>query len=273
MWMKRFILLFIFLLNLTIIYSQDSQRISINGVILSENQDVEGVTVFNSSSNTGTITNKEGEFILEVALNDRIEVSALQFNSISLTVNEEVMKSKQIKIYLVEHINQLDAVLLSTGLIGNMALDIDNVKMLKEIELNMGNKNMAYEYNDDKAFDSRVTANNLNVLMNKGQFYNGVDLVAITGGIYSLLVKPKSSNIEIKSTSLNTNSQNITNIFSHKTISQNFKIPQEKVLDFLAFLEPIEINQELFKLENQLQLIDFLETQSKLYLKENDIKN
>ncbi|HEY5689082.1 MAG TPA: carboxypeptidase-like regulatory domain-containing protein [Yeosuana sp.] len=258
---------------MTFIYGQVNQRIDIKGIVLSENQDVEGVTIFNTSSNRGAVTNEKGEFNIEVSLYDRIEVSALQFSPISLIINEEVINSKSIKIYLVEQVNQLDAVLLSNGLKGNIAVDIDNVKMVPGIELNMGNMNAAFEYNDDKAFNNQVVANSLNATINKGQFYNGVDFVGLATSVYSLLVKPKNKKIKEKELSLNENQKVITDVFSHEYLSKNFNIPLAKVPSFIDFLESNEISTELFKTENELQLIDYIMLQSKLYLKENDFKN
>ena len=271
--MKKLLLFLLFTSILTSVWSQTTQRIEISGVILSENQDIEGVTIFNNSSNQGTITNENGEFSIRVSLNDRIEVSALQFNPITITVNEEVISSKQIKIYLIEKINQLDAVLLSSGLIGNIAVDIDNVKTVRNIDVEIGDRNKAFEYNDDKAFDNQVVSNNLNSITRKGEFYNGVDFVQLAGGIYSLLVKPKNKGSKEKTELSNNKPKIITDVFSRDYIMTNFNIPEEKLTAFIGFLESKEINQELFVSENELKLIDYIMLQSSLFLNENEDKN
>ena len=271
--MKRRLL---FLLVLCVFVSAKSQtipRTEISGLILSENQDIEGVTVYNTSSNKGTITNEKGEFSIHVALNDRIEISALQFNPITLTVNEEVITSKQIKIYLIEKVNQLDAVLLSSGLIGNIAVDIENVKTVSNIEVEVGDRNKVFEYNDDKAFDNRVVSNNLNSITRRGEFYNGVDFVQIAGGIYSLLVKPKSKVLKEDFEFSKGKPKFITDVFSLDYIQTNFNIPEERLSSFIGFLESKEINQDLFVSENEMKLIDYVMYQSSLFLKEDGNKN
>lgn len=271
--MKKQLLFLVCLITLSSVWSQTNQRIDISGIILSENQDIEGVTIFNTSSNQGTITNEKGEFNIKVSLNDRIEISALQFNPITLTVNEEVISSKQIKIYLIEKINQLDAVLLTSGLIGNMAVDIDNVKTVRNIDVEIGDRDKAFEYNDDKAFDNQVVSNNLNSITRKGEFYNGVDFVQLAGGIYSLLVKPKNKFSKEKPELLNNKPKTVTDVFSHEYIIKNFNIPEEKLTAFIGFLESKEMNQELFISENELKLIDYVMLQSNLFKEENDYKN
>ena len=58
-------------------YSQDVKRIPINGKIIVTSEDKEGVTVYNSSSNKGALTDEDGYFKINVALNDVIQFGAL----------------------------------------------------------------------------------------------------------------------------------------------------------------------------------------------------
>ena len=163
--------------------------------------------------------------------------------------------------------------LLSSGLIGNMAVDIDNVKTVRNIDVEVGDRNKAFEYNDDKAFDNQVVSNNLNSITRKGEFYNGVDFVQLAGGIYSLLVKPKNKVIVEKPLLLNKKPKTVMDVFSNEYIIKNFNIPEEKLTAFIGFLESKEMNQELFISENELKLIDYVMLQSNLFIEENDIKN
>ena len=71
--------------------AQITQRIEINGRIIVTSNDVEGVTVYNTSSNKGTVTNDKGEFAIEVRLNDVLEFSALQFEKFSINIDEKIL--------------------------------------------------------------------------------------------------------------------------------------------------------------------------------------
>ena len=84
--MKRFILFVLCVTGFTV-YAQDFKRIEVHGKIIVESNDVYGITIFNTSSNKGTITNDKGEFKLAVRLNDVIEVSALQFQNLKFEVS------------------------------------------------------------------------------------------------------------------------------------------------------------------------------------------
>ena len=262
---KKLLLFLVFTFFLTLLWGQTSQRIEIKGIILSENHDVENVTVFNTSSNKGTITNSKGEFAIEVSLNDRLEISALQFSTMTLTIDEETIKSRIIKIYLAEHVNQLDAVLLSYGLSGNIALDIENAKEPPRITLDLGNMD-AMELNDDKSIDNQVIGDALNAMVNKGQLHNGVNF----GEIFKLFFKPKKRKSIKKDVSEEPKPKEILDVYTHKTISEVFEIPEDSVNAFIAFIESKGINPELFKTENEMQLIDYLIAQRKLFLERGE---
>ena len=96
------------------VYGQTHNRVEVKGLITSDNNDVENVTVYNTSSNNGTITNSEGEFTLKVGLNDVIEVSALQFKAVTVKVTKDVLENqKQLSNFLKQLINQINIALQS----------------------------------------------------------------------------------------------------------------------------------------------------------------
>lgn len=251
------------------IYSQSNNRIEVKGLITADNNDVENVTVYNTSSNKGTITNTKGEFTIKVGLNDIIEVSALQFKAVTVKITKDVIDSKLLKIYLVEHINQLDAVLLSSGLSGNLNVDIDEVEELPIIQLDLGNMN-ALEYFDDRAFDNKILGQELDNVMNNNTFYNGIDFARIFG--LNKLLKRKSKRSDSYS-GKDDKPKDILDIYSHKFISETCNIPIENVESFIAFFEENGIKEDLYKTENEVYLIEFLVKQSKAFLKLKDEKH
>ena len=118
--MRKSILFIILLFTITSAMSQNFDRVEVKGRILVDANDVEGVTVYNTSSNKGTITDENGEFKITVAINDFIEFSALQFEDFSLTIDDDILKSKTLTVFLIERINKLnEVVILPFGLSGN----------------------------------------------------------------------------------------------------------------------------------------------------------
>ena len=68
--------------------SQGITRENIIGKVVVEGSDLEGITIYNTSSNKGTVTNKQGEFMIAVALNDLLEIRALAYQNIDVHVNK-----------------------------------------------------------------------------------------------------------------------------------------------------------------------------------------
>ncbi|MDD7886661.1 hypothetical protein [Flavivirga sp. 57AJ16] len=268
--MKRTLISSVFIFLSLYLSGQSINRIEIKGVLLSATNDVEAVTIFNTSSNKGTITNDKGEFIVKVALHDVIEISALQFQTVFVTVDADVIKSKQLKIQLVEQINQLDAVTLSSGLTGNILADVGNVKVVEPIRVDMGNINEAFEYNDVKAFDREVIDNHLKAVINPEARNYLPDAVKILELLFkkdlSIKMNPSKEYVEEKP-------KDLLDVYSRNYISKNFNIPPDRVSAFVAFIEQQGMDMELYKRENEIRLIAFLIKQKKLFLKLQNVKN
>lgn len=265
--MKKLLLFLIFAFSLTFLWSQTNQRIEVNGIILSENNENEGISVFNVSSNKGTITNNKGEFVIKVTLNDRIEISALQFKPTIVLVDEGVIKQKIIKIYLVEQVNELDAVLLSIGLSGNLSSDMKNVEKPSRFVIDIGDVGALEQI--DRSFGNAMVFNDLNTVANKDQLYNALNVGEIFKSIFKSKNKLTINNeIEQKVKSLE-----LVHVYSPAMIKKMFDVPGEQVYNFIDFLESNEIDHELCKPENELKLMNYLLEQRKLFLKLNDTKD
>ncbi len=144
-------LLYLFLLSpVFFVMAQNSDRIEVSGKIVVDSDDLEGITVFNTSAKKGVITDENGLFKLDVALNDIIEFRALQFQNFTVTIDENIIKSKKMTVFLVEKINKLDEILiLPYDLTGNLLVDIESVKTfnpdLDAIYFGLANMNDKYE--------------------------------------------------------------------------------------------------------------------------------
>lgn len=266
--MKQKLLLLFFILSTLFINGQSIDRVEVKGIILSNTNDVEAVTIFNKSSNRGTITDENGDFVIKVALHDVIEISALQFQVVTITIDESVIKTKALKIQLVEQVNQLDAVTLSSGLTGNLETDIENVKMVKLTPIDLGNMD-AFALEEDIRLDKSVIQNHLTSTINPDARGYLPDLVKIVGLL--LPKRKKSENQSLTQPQENTVHE-ILEVYDQNEIQQTFNIPSENIQEFIVYIDN-KINPEFFKPANEIQLIAFLFEQSKLFLEENNGKN
>ncbi|WP_346882720.1 carboxypeptidase-like regulatory domain-containing protein [uncultured Algibacter sp.] len=254
-------------------YSQTIDRQAVDGVILSStNSDLEAVTIYNTSSNTGTITDVNGAFKIKVAINDVIEISALQFQTVTVTIDTDIVASKVLKIQLVDDVNKLDAVTLSSGLSGNMAADISGVKTVKAITIDMGNINVGFEYNDDKAFDNSVIQNHLTSIINPNARQYKPDLFKII----KLITKSKKA-LKVKKDVFvgykYEKPKDLFSVFTLKEIQEQFEISDKKIQEFIGFIEHNGIAQKLLESKNKMLFIEFLIHQKNQFLKHQDVKD
>ena len=258
-------LLGLFLFHSIFLVAQNKERVKVEGRILANDNDVENVTVFNTSSNLGTITDTDGQFTISLAVNDVLEISALQFEKINITITEETIASKKLTIFLVEHINRLNEVLiLPYGLSGNMNVDLESVKTfnpdLDAIYFGVNNID-AYEFPDDHL--AEVTNQ---TLLETHRLQYGLNF----GAIFGLLTKEvfKGNKKQIQGFYPNTSDANKTllDTYSHAYISGTFNIPEDRVNEFIAYVENEDMDYSLFDAGNEMDLLQFLVDKSKEFL-------
>ncbi len=264
---KNYFILIILCFTISFAFSQDIDRIEVFGRIVVDSVDVEGVTVYNISSNKGAITDIDGKFSIEVALNDRLEISALQFEKFVVVINEDIISNKIMTVFLVERINKLDeVVILPYGLSGNLTVDIESVKTFNpDLDaIYFGIQNMDdYEFSDD--YKSGV----VNMAMEEGRYYNGADFVQIIGLLVKPIFKSKKKNGSINSNSY----QGLCDIHSLSYLKKNLNLSEDNVQEFVYYVEDNGFDETLMEEGNELKFLEFLIKQSIEFNKKTSGKN
>lgn len=266
--MKNKFFLIIFCLYVSFSMAQNDNRVEISGKVIVDANDVEGLTINNLTSNRIAVTDMNGNFNVYVALNDKIKISALQLNTILVIITKEILDSKQLTVFLEEHVTALDeVVILPFNLTGDLEADLTKVRKFnpKFETIYFGENNIDdYQYTD--AQYQQVE----NTVLRQGRFYNGVDLVKITNWLVKPLFASKSiSDKNIKTSNLDV----LRDTYTKDFISSNFNIPKDHVADFIAFAEANNTDSDLFENGKDIELIEYLVNQSKLYLESKNIKN
>lgn len=259
-------LLYLFLLSpVFFVTAQNIARVEISGKIVVDSDDLEGITVYNTSAKNGSLTDENGLFKIKVALNDVIEFRALQFQDFKVTIDKNVLQTKKLTVFLVEKINKLDEVIiLPYDLTGNLLLDIESVKTfnpdLDAIYFGLANMN-EYEFPDD--YKSKV----VNVAM-PGTGNNipyGLNVI----GIVDLFLRPifsSSKNKGIEVMGAEDAYEIFTDHYSTKFLVENFNIPENKVDDFISYVEDAGIDYSLLNSGKEFQFLEFISVKSKEFL-------
>ncbi|WP_178983565.1 carboxypeptidase-like regulatory domain-containing protein [Winogradskyella helgolandensis] len=271
--MKK-ILLLLFLVTTLTTFSQDIDRITVNGRIVVSSDDKEGVAVFNSSSNKGTYTDADGNFEIKVALNDVIEFGALQFKDFTVTITDKVMTSKRLTVILVEDVNKLDeVVLLPFDLTGNLGADLENVRTYN---VSLDDVYFGLDNIEDFEFsaDYKTKADNLAFNEYNPRMDNMINLVNVAGFLISQVVN--TDRIKFKTEKekqlKQTPFKQALDAYSVNYIHNNFEIPLDKVEAFIDYVEKEGVEESLFEENNEMQLLERISQLSKTFLKDTSEK-
>lgn len=249
--------------------AQDIDRTKVLGKIhVPQGEDAEGISVYNISSQKGTITDANGSFEIDIAENDRVQISALQYQSFTVMVDKGVIERKLMNIFLNPAINQLEEVVVRPyDLSGNINVDVKKIPTYSVAkDWDMSYTALEYGYNfkpDDK---TAVSGNAAEEALHSEGLKNGADVLAIMGGVAQLLF-PRGKTISIAEREQNKAlvSNNIQQRFSKHFIEDNFDIPEDKAVDFLFYAQENGLDQNLLKPENEMELMEFLFKKSKEY--------
>ena len=261
----RLTLFFITLLiSSNIVLSQTIERIEVIGKIVVDSEDKFGITVFNKSSKKGNITDEKGEFSIKVTLNDVVEFRALQFQDFTVIIDEDIIKSKRMTVYLVEQVNKLDEVIiLPYDLTGNLVVDIESVKTfnpdMDAIYFGLGNIHL-YEFSDD--YRSKV----VNIAMPERGLVYGVNVVNLVGMFLEPLFNKSKKNKKIDEKAVNIPVEGFKEHYSTQFLVDNFKIPDDQIDEFITYVETHGLDYSLLKEGKEFEFLDFISQKSILFL-------
>ena len=267
--MTKKLLLLLLILAAPALFAQDIDRTKVFGKVhVPQGEDAEGISVYNISSQKGTVTDADGNFEIDLAENDRVQITALQYQSFTVIVDKGVITRKVMNIFLNPSVNQLEEVVVRPyDLSGNINVDVKKIptyNVTKDWDLSYENLEYGYTFvPDDK---TAVPGNAAEEALHGNALKNGANILALLGGVAQLLF-PEGKKITLveKQETQSAISNNIQQRFSKDFIAANFDIPENKAVDFLFYAQENGLDQNLLKSENEMQLMEFLFKKSKEY--------
>lgn len=224
-------------------YSQDDGRRLLRGQVLYRNSNVPDENVINTTSEKATITNDKGEFAIRVKLDDELVFTALNYQLEVIRITEEMLEKNRLVVEVNEKVTELDEVTVSPE---NQAkfLELKNEEFVQ------------YEYDTDQSSEVVNIAQDKTV---RGM-RDGINFV----NIFKALFAPGNSG-DVAREPLKV-SEVLRYVYDDRFFVADLKIPQDQIDAFLLYCDTKIPPRELLRKENEFQLIDFLVTQSKLYL-------
>lgn len=257
---------------ITAIYSQEIKRTSINGTIITPVADqVEGIHIYNVSSQKGIVTDENGQFKINVAANDRLQVTSLQYISFNLIVKESAVKKGSVRIFLNPEVNVLDEVVIKTyDLTGDLTVDVGKIKTFGGFsDFDLSYEALEFEYEFAPDAQTSVKGNTARDTYNNDQVREGANLI---GGVSLLtrLIFGKRSKTRVKNQVSEVSLLKFKDKFTNDFIVKHYEIPHENVADFVYFVHESDFDTSYLRPENELLLLDYMVAKSKEYLEKID---
>lgn len=236
---------------LFICVSVHSQRKEIEGKITNEFE-VEGIHVLNTSSLINAVTDTEGNFRINVNLKDTLYISSVKYIPQKVVITSEILASEKLEIQLQEIVNELDEVFLGPNLSGNIEQDLKNIKTEK-----------AFNFDDVgiPGFKGKPEEKIVPVVPSIG-LVTAVDLEALykhLNGYY------KKLRIQRKWEGQHTDTNRIINFYTAAFFTEAYQIPENRIYDFVLFCIETSDLQKDFTNENFAGVLSAFTTQSEEY--------
>jgi len=252
-------------------FAQDINRVAVAGTITAPiGDDVEGVTIYNKSSQKGAITDANGLFQIEVVENDRVLITAMQYQTFTVIIDNGIVLNKVMNIYLNPSVNRLDEVIVRPyDLSGNIHADVGSIEtnvVTPAWDLSYETLEFEYEFAPDE--NSSVVGNKAEEVFYNGQKpYDGVSIIGIIGLFASKKTKIDLAR-EYEEKALVRGG--LVQRFPKQFVLETFGIAEDNYGLFLYYAEDAGISKSLLKEENTVELLDFLFAQSSAFKKERE---
>lgn len=234
--------------GLLFVFGQEKR---ISGTITNE-VDVEGIHILNTTSRFNTVTNEEGVFTIAVRPLDTLLISSVSYVPEKIIITPTIFEEGVLSLTLEPLVNQLDEVFLGPKLTGNLEQDIKTIKTEKQLNFDdvgiPGFKGVPEE-KIPHLIGQVITPTAVNI----------EGLYKYLSGYY------KKLRIKRKWQGENVTVSKVLNMYSSSFFEESYQIPEERVYDFLLFCIETSSLQTDFKNENFAKILEVFSEKAPIY--------
>ncbi|MFT6127356.1 hypothetical protein ABXT64_02690 [Candidatus Marifrigoribacter sp. Uisw_064] len=219
---------------------------------ISNTKDVEGIHVLNKTSRYNAITDQEGGFNINVRKQDTLYFSSINYKTKIVIITEEIYTKEYVVLTLEQLINELEEVVIGPNLTGNLATDIKNIKT--ETPVNFDDVGIpGFKGKPEEKIAPGYTLRAPSAV-NVEALYNHLS------GYY------KKLRMQRKWESQNYSVAGIINLYGFSFFEEAYKIPNNRLYDFLLYCMETSTLDKDFKSQNYASLLSIFEEKSETYL-------
>lgn len=259
--MMKKVLLLVMLMISGLGIAQTGERILVDGQIsVPPGDDPEGITIINTTTNRGTVSDAEGEFQLVVGIGDIIIFSALQFQDFTVIIDQNVIEARQLNVFITQATTELPEVVVSPiDLSGNVEVD---VKRIPDVEANLPYISLEEIYNASLTMAPGPLTTPENAAMRDSFIENGLNFANIFREIFSTR--------EIGGEEFEAMDEELRDLYDDEFFREFLDIERTEITQFIHYAQDHGLSEEMFEEGRELELVEFLVNQSRQYKAEMD---
>ncbi len=244
--------------SLTSVVAQDFFSEKLEGRVYSKDGDVAATHVLNTTTKKATITDINGFFSIAVNLNDTLVFSAIQYRRKEMVVTLSVLESKLLMVPLDEALTELEEVIVMPyNLSGDVGRDLNRLKTEPVVTASTLGLPNAYA-----VFPSQAER-----LLNEATTGGGIPFNPIINAITGRTKMLKS---RVARNATYNRTQRVRSFYADSLYVSRFKIPEDKIDDFMYFCEIDPVFQVTVDTHDRLKIWEFMRRKSMVYRKNNN---
>lgn len=233
-----------------------AQQFLLEGEVVHHATDeLESIHIFNSSTSRGTLTDPYGKFKIAVSIGDTLHISALQFQQETIPVTFTHFVSKKMRVELRYATTELDEIHLKnhnlSGYLNQDAKSIKTSPVVNAVSLGIMDREI------------RVLTQSERQLKTASYGAGPMSLDGIINGISG---RTKMLKNRVKVDKDNERLEKLLEKFPAYFLSEELKIEEVVIYDFLYFCEADPVYSETIK-KDRITILHFLKQKADAYLK------
>ncbi|HEA20693.1 hypothetical protein LCGC14_0822720 [marine sediment metagenome] len=230
--------------------NQDDGREILRGTVLYRNIPVPNENVINIDTENAVISNTGGQFAIPVKAGDQLAFSAVNYQLEVIEITEAMLENERLVIEVNEKVTELDEVVVSP----------ENQEKFLEVQ----NARFAeVEYETDRSTE----VDNIALTQQERGMKNGINFV----NIFKALAKSGQKDTDEDRPRLKM-SEVLRQVYDDEFFVVDLKLPQDKINDFLFYVDESHPQYSLLLKDNEFELLDFLVNESKAYREKSEQK-
>ncbi|NKI30324.1 hypothetical protein [Croceivirga thetidis] len=236
--MRFFGAIFIVFFCSSVINAQDGRSL-LRGQVIYRGVNVPNEYVINTTTETSTITNEDGQFAIEVKIGDELVFTAVNYQYELVKITAEILQKNRLVVEVEEKVRELDEVTVSPE-------DQEKFVELKNEEF----KEVEYE------IDRGAEIENVAMSRTERGMRDGINFVNIFKALFKGQKNSEEDGIDLRVSDV------LRTVYDDEFFLVDLRLPRDKIDAFLIYVDEKVPSKTLLRKENEFELLDFLVTES-----------